>query len=191
MCAYGFSLIGRVELIPTHYCKYAITQCIIIFHPTLCGCEEHANQLTPRRQATLQLSCITRCYKRNKLGQKFAGKDSAAWGGNTPKEFKDSVPKFVMAFRPATDIWKVSHPLWVASLQKKPRRELTAIQQQFVQILFFFFTFFFRGNVTFTVQSFVPMRDSSSHAPRRMTPHANVGSHISRNISVSFTHREE
>lgn len=143
MCAYGFSLIGRVELIPTHYCKYAITQCIIIFHPTLCGCEEHANQLTPRRQATLQLSCITRCYKRNKLGQKFAGKDSAAWGGNTPKEFKDSVPKFVMAFRPATDIWKVSHPLWVASLQKKPRRELTAIQQQFVQILFFFFTFFF------------------------------------------------
>lgn len=134
MCAYGFSLIRRVELIPTHYCKCAITQCIII----LCGWEEHANQLPPRRQATLQLSCITRCYKRNKLGQKFAGKDSAAWGGNTPKEFKDSVPKFMMAFRPATDIWKVSHPLWVASLQKKPRRELTAIQQQFVQILFFF-----------------------------------------------------
>lgn len=40
-----------------------------------------------------------------------------------------------MAFHPATDIWKVSHPLWVASPQKKPRRELTAIQQQFVLIL--------------------------------------------------------
>lgn len=54
-----------------------------------------------------------------------------------------------------------------------------------------FFFFSFRGNVTFTVQSFVPMRDSSSHARRRMTPRANVGSHISRNISVSFTHRQE
>ncbi len=51
--------------------------------------------------------------------------------GDTPKEYKDSAAKFMMAFHPSEE-WVIQ--LWVASPQKKPRRELTAIQQQFIQI---------------------------------------------------------
>lgn len=165
-----FSLIGRVELIPTQYAKYFIMQYIIIFHSTSWGSESHktCQSALLHCRPILQHSCITRvvCYKRNKLGEKFAGKDSAAWGLTllTSKRLCTQIRDGI-----SSSYWHLkSESPAVSGIPTKEAQE--RIDSNSAAIC----SDFWGGNVAFTVQSFVPMQDLSPHARRRMTPHTNV-----------------
>ncbi len=125
------SLIGRVELIPTQYGKYSIMQYIIIFHSTLWGYESHRTWL-----AILQQSCITRvvCYKRKKLGQKFARKNSVAWGATLLKSKRTLYPNSWWHF-----VQLLTSEKWVTSCEWHPHKRSPGENwQQFNSNLFWF-----------------------------------------------------
>lgn len=176
-----FSLMGRVELIPTQYSKCSIMQYITVFHSTLSGYESHRTcQWTPLCCWPIwQHSCITRvvCYKKQ-TGAKVCRERLSSMRVDTLQEKKRKKRLCTQIHDGIlSSYWHLkSESPAVSGIPTKAAQE--RCDSDSVAIC----SDFWEENA---VQSFVPMQTLRSRARRGVTWHTNAV------VTFPETHRKE